>query len=165
MARVCDATEARVSVALRVKSCSCPRRIDCNHFYQACAWVKTGTLRSLSCSCEIAPFPDPRWMKSCSARSGILLAPRLDTDDVVRMRVAAKCWNDGRRNGKMGSIFFQLLQSDPFVKHWYNDAEGHTLCTSRYPNMERFHRVGLQEAEVFIPSHDFCTPESEDMSR
>ena len=33
-ARVCDATEARVSVALRVRSYSCPRHIDCNHFYQ-----------------------------------------------------------------------------------------------------------------------------------
>ena len=36
-ARVCDATEARVSVAFRVRSYSCPRHIDCNHFYQTCA--------------------------------------------------------------------------------------------------------------------------------
>ena len=27
---------ARVSVALRVRSYSCPRHIDCNHFYQTC---------------------------------------------------------------------------------------------------------------------------------
>ena len=48
----------------------------------------------------------------------------LDTDDVVRLRVAAKCWNEGRRYGKMGGIFFQLLHSDPFVKHWYPDDMG-----------------------------------------
>ena len=40
----------------------------------------------------------------------------LDTDDVVRMRVAAECWNDGCRYGKLGKIFFQRLHSDPFVK-------------------------------------------------
>ena len=43
----------------------------------------------------------------------------LDADDVIRVRVAAICWNDGRRHGKMGKIFFQLLHSDPFVKHKY----------------------------------------------
>ena len=48
------------------------------------------------------------------------ISPMLDTDDVVRLRVAAKCWNEGRRYGKMGGSFFQLLHSDPFVKHWYS---------------------------------------------
>ena len=89
----------------------------------------------------------------------------LDTDDVVRMRVAAKCWNGGRRCGELGKIFFQLLHSGPFVKHWYQDAEGYKLCTLRYPIVESFRRVGLQEAELFNPSHDLGTPESEDMSR
>ena len=89
----------------------------------------------------------------------------LDTDDVIRVRVAAQCWNDGRHYGNMGKIFFQLLHSDPFVKHWYLDAEGYKLCALRYPIMESFRRVGLQEAEVFNPSHDLRTPESEDMSR
>ena len=92
------------------------------------------------------------------------ISTMLDTD-VDRMRVAAKCWNDGRRYGKLGKIFFQLLHSDPFVKHWYLDAEGYKLCTLRYPIMESFRRVGFQEAEVFNPSHDLNTPESEDMSR
>ena len=55
------------------------------------------------------------------------ISPMLDTDDVVRVRVATKCWNDGRRYGKMGDIFFQLLHSDPFVKHWYFDAEGYKI--------------------------------------
>ena len=31
----------------------------------------------------------------------------LDTDDVIRVRVVAKCWNDGRRYGKIGKSFFQ----------------------------------------------------------
>ena len=31
--------------------------------------------------------------------------------------------------------------------------------------MDCFRRMGLQEAEVFILSHDLCTPESEGMSR
>ena len=37
VARVCDATEARVSAASRVRSYFCPRHIDCNHSYQTCA--------------------------------------------------------------------------------------------------------------------------------
>ena len=45
-ARVCDATEARVSVAVRVRSYSCPRHIDCNHFYQSCAWVDRNEVQS-----------------------------------------------------------------------------------------------------------------------
>ena len=89
----------------------------------------------------------------------------LDTDDVIRVRVAAKCRNDGRRYGKMGKIFFQLLHSDPFMKHWYYDAEGYKLCTLKYPIMESFRRMGLQEAEVFIPPPDLFINENEDMSR
>ena len=46
------------------------------------------------------------------------VSPMLDTDDVIRVWVAAKCWNDGRRCGKMGKFFFQMLHSDPFVKHF-----------------------------------------------
>ena len=93
------------------------------------------------------------------------ISPMLDTDDVVRMRVAAKCWNDGRRYGKKDKFFFQLLHSDPFEKHWFQDVEVYKLCTLRYPIVESFRRVGLQEAEVFNPSHDLRTPASEDMSR
>ena len=63
------------------------------------------------------------------------VGPMLETDDVVRMRVAPKCWNDGRRYGKMGNVFFQLLHSDLLVKHWYQDAEGYKLCTLRYSIM------------------------------
>ena len=92
------------------------------------------------------------------------ISPMLDTDDVVRVRVAAKCWNDGRRFGKMGNIFFQLLRNDPFAKHWHHDAEGYKLCTLRHPIMEGFRRVGIQEA-VFFPSYDLRAPEREDMSR
>ena len=89
----------------------------------------------------------------------------LGTDDVIRVRVAAKCWNDGRRYGKMDKMFFQMLHSDPFVKHWYYDAEGYKLCTLKDPLMESFRRMGLQVAEVFIASHDLCNFENEDMSR
>ena len=62
-------------------------------------------------------------------------------------------------------MFFKFLHSDSFEKHWFQDAEGYKLCTSRYPIVESLGRVGLQEAEVFIPLHDLRTPESEDMSR
>ena len=68
------------------------------------------------------------------------ISPMLGTDDVVRLWVAAKCWNDGRRYGKMGEIFCQLLHSDPFAQHWYNDDEGYQLCTVRYPIMESFRK-------------------------
>ena len=84
------------------------------------------------------------------------ISPMSDTDDVVRVRLAAKFWNDGRRYGKMGKIFFQLLHSDSFVKHRYYD---------KFSIMESFCRMGLQEAEVFIPPHDLCNFESEDMCR
>ena len=50
------------------------------------------------------------------------VSPMLDTDDVIRVRVAAMYWNDGSRYGKVGEIFFQLLHCDPFVKHWYYDG-------------------------------------------
>ena len=67
--------------------------------------------------------------------------------------------------GKWVKIFFQLLHSDPFVQHWYCDAEGYTLCTLRYLIVESFRKMGLQEAKVFIPPHHPCTFEGEDMSR
>ena len=62
-------------------------------------------------------------------------------------------------------MFFQMLHSDPFVKHWYYDGEGYKLCTLKYPIKESFRTMGLQEAEVFIPPHDFCNLKFEDMSR
>ena len=66
------------------------------------------------------------------------ISPMLGADDVERLRVAAKGWNEGRRYGKMGEIFFLLLHSDPFAKHWNYDDEGCKLCTLRYPIMESF---------------------------
>ena len=45
-----------------------------------------------------------------------------------------------RRYGKMGDIFFQLLHSDPFAKHWYYDDEGFESCTLRYPIVESFRK-------------------------
>ena len=42
--------------------------------------------------------------------------------------------------GKMGDIFFQLLHSDLFAKHWYYDDEGFESCTLRYPIVERFRK-------------------------
>ena len=62
----------------------------------------------------------------------------LDMDDVMQVRVVAKCWNDGRRHGKMGFIFLQKLHSDSFVKHWYYDVEGNKLCSLRNPIMASF---------------------------
>ena len=65
-----------------------------------------------------------------------------DTDDMIRMRVlpsvgtTVAVW-------EMGKLFFQLLHSDPFVKHWYYDAEGYKLCTLRYPIMKSFRKMGL----------------------
>ena len=41
------------------------------------------------------------------------ISPMLDTDDVVRMRFAAKCWNDGRRHGKLGRIFLNCCIANP----------------------------------------------------
>ena len=93
------------------------------------------------------------------------VGPMLDTDDVIQVRVAAKCWNDGRRCGKMSKIVSQLLHSDPFVTHWYYDVDGYKLCALRYPIMESFRRMDIQEAQVFIPPHDLCNFESEDLSR
>ena len=93
------------------------------------------------------------------------IKPMSDTDDVVRMRVAAKCRDDGRRYGKNGqNCSSNCYMADPFEKHWFQDAEGYKLCTLRYSIVESFRRVGHQEAEVFNPSHDLRTPESEDMS-
>ena len=88
----------------------------------------------------------------------------LDTDDVVRLRVAAICWNEGRRYGKMGGIFFQLLHSEPFVKHWYYDDMGYKLCTLKYLIMESFPKWELQESQMFIPPLDLCSYDCEDMS-
>ena len=118
VARVCDALEERVSVALRVLSHSCPRHNDGNHLFLVCV-----------------DEPEAIWMKSCPARSGTL---------------SVSCWI---RTTWCGC---GLLPRP--VEHWYNDAEGYKLCTLRYPITESFRRMGLQEAEVFIPSHDFCTP-------
>ena len=86
----------------------------------------------------------------------------LDTDDVIRMRVAAKCWNDGRRYVKMGKSFFQLLHSDPFVKHWLYDAAGYKLCTLRYPIMESFRKMAFRRPRC---SCHLCNFEIEDMPR
>ena len=44
------------------------------------------------------------------------ISPMLGTDDVVRLQVAAKCRNEGRRYGKMGEFSFQFLHSDPFAQ-------------------------------------------------
>ena len=84
---------------------------------------------------------------------------------MIRVLFAAKNWNDDRCYGKMCKIFFQLLHSDAFVKHWYCDVEGHKLCTLRYSIMDSFLIMGLQEAELFIPRHDLCNFLSEDTSR
>ena len=37
---------------------------------------------------------------------GSVFGSMLDTDDVSQVRVAAKCWNDDRRQGKMGVSSF-----------------------------------------------------------
>ena len=37
VARVCDAEVVWENVEVRVRSYSCARHIDCNHFYQTCA--------------------------------------------------------------------------------------------------------------------------------
>ena len=62
------------------------------------------------------------------------------SSDVIRV------WVAGRRCGKMGKTFFQLLHSDLFVRHWCYDAEGYKLCTLRFPIIESFRRMGFQEA-------------------
>ena len=82
----------------------------------------------------------------------------LDMDDVTQVRVVPKCWNDSRRHGNMVSLLSKL-HSDPFVKHWYYDAEGYKLRTLRYPMKENFRKMGLRETEVFIPPHYSCTSE------
>ena len=81
----------------------------------------------------------------------------LNTDDVVRVREVAKSWNVGCRWGKVGGIFFKLLHSDPFAKHWYYDDEGYKLCTLKYPIVESFRKRGLQEAQMVTTPHDLCS--------
>ena len=44
-----------------------------------------------------------------------LINPLLTTDDVVRCRTIARRWNAGVRYGKLGDIFFEFLEHDPFV--------------------------------------------------
>ena len=92
------------------------------------------------------------------------VSPMLDTDDVVRLRLAAKCWNEGRRYGKNCGIFFQLLHSDPFVKQWYPDDMSYKLCTLRYPIVESFRKWGLPESQMFIPPLKLCSYDGEGMS-
>ena len=90
--------------------------------------------------------------------------PVLGSDDVVRLRVAAKCWNEGRRCGKMGEIFFQLIHSDPFAKHWYYEEEDNKLCTLRYPIMESFRKCGLQGSKKLTSPLGLCSYDGEVMS-
>ena len=97
-----------------------------------------------------------------SVRSTI--SPMLDTDDVVRLRVAAKCWNEGRRNGTIGVKFFQLSHCHPFLKHWYYHDLGYKLRTLRYPIVKSFRKWGLQESQMFIPPVDLCSRDGEGMS-
>ena len=53
----------------------------------------------------------------------------LTTDDVVRCRTVASRWNVGCRFGELGDIFFEFLENDPFVRHWYRDVEGNRVRT------------------------------------
>ena len=83
---------ARVSVALRVRSCSYPRHIDCHHLHQMCV-DEPKAMCSISCMPYIAHFPTSMdevlfgsvWNTFSSTS---------DTDDVIRVRVAATCWNE-----------------------------------------------------------------------
>ena len=92
------------------------------------------------------------------------ICPLLNADDVVRLRVAATCWNEGRRNGKMGDIFFQLLHSDIYAKHWYYDDVGYKLCTLRYPIMESFRKWELQGSKKLTSPLEVCSYDGEVMS-
>ena len=91
---------ARGSVALRVRSCSYPRHTDCHHLYQMCV-DEPKPMCSISCMSYIALSPTSMdevlfgsvWNTASSTS---------DTDDVIRVRVAATCWNDGGRYGKLG---------------------------------------------------------------
>ena len=103
-----------------------------------------------SCSCPRHSdcdhlYQTPAWMsqKQCTVSlvRQTLRTPRLSMDEVLFSSV----WNTIR------SSLCEIAM--------------YKLCTLRYPIMECFGRLGLQEAEVFIPSHDLCTPESGDMPR
>ena len=58
-----------------------------------------------------------------------LISPLLTTVDVVRCRTIANRWNAGFRDGELGDLFFEFLENDPCVRHWYCDEEGDRLCT------------------------------------
>ena len=77
-----------------------------------------------------------------SGSSWNTISAMLDTDDVVRLRVTATCWHDGRLLGKLVEVLFQQLHSEPSVRHWYDDAEVYKVCTLRYPIMESFLTMG-----------------------
>ena len=124
-------------MAFRVRSYSCLRYIGCNHFYQPCAWVRwaesTVSPVHLTLRISVKRFSPVRFGLEnylqharhglCNTNAGCcqMLEPR------------SSLWQNGR-------FFFQLLHSDPFVKHWNCDVAGYKLCTSRYPNMESFCR-------------------------
>ena len=59
---------------------------------------------SVSCMSNIARTPRLLMDEVLFGSVWNTISPMLDTDDVVRMRVAAKCWNDGRRHGKMAKF-------------------------------------------------------------
>ena len=73
-----------------------------------------------------------------------MVRPLLTTDDVVRLRVAARRWNVGNRHGEMGVFYFLLLQNEPYEKHWHYDMNGnktYTLLKKNNPFMEKLPKV------------------------
>ena len=99
--------------------------------------------------------PDSRW-KSCPVWSGTLSTPC-----TTWFGKTAATLNDGRRYGKLGEIFFQLLHSKPFVKLWHHD--GLQIVHVEMPN----HAKSPQKWDFTRPkcSSRFTTSENEDMSR
>ena len=60
-------------------------------------------------------------------------------DDVVNLRVTAKCWNNGQLYGDLGEIFFMLL----IMKQYIFYESGREPMKLRNPVLETIRRRGL----------------------
>ena len=70
----------------------------------------------------------------------------LTTDDVVKLRTAARRWNVGDRYGSLGDTFFWMLkmeQSEKTRQHYEQGRRVYTMLRSLDPIMDGIRRFGL----------------------
>ena len=44
--------------------------------------------------------------------------------DVVKLRTAARCWNEGNKRGLLGGFFFSMLEMDQYERLGFPDQPG-----------------------------------------